>query len=263
MTYTGIRVSALYKFNDDWSVLLAQSYQNMEADGLFTQYPIGSDGPGAGALAGHSVSPAVDKDKFENTSWTVNGKIGDSQVRLHRRISRPPRRSDERLLELRAQCLRLLLQLQRRTGGGGFGAGGSPGAGVPPGGTPPICYSPITSWHDKVTNTHDSHEIRLSTPDDWRTRGILGAYWEDFEIIDDMNFLYKTIPSCNAENLANALAGGYPCVGNVGPLPGTTASDPGVRNDNTAFGEEVQSRLQADRGLHARSTSTSSRRCSP
>lgn len=124
-------------------------------------------------------------------------------------------------------------------GGGGFGAAGSRGQGLPAGGSAPICYSPITSWHDQMTNTHDSQEFRLSTPDDWRTRGIVGAYWEDFEIADDMNFLYKNIPSCTPTNLANALAGGYPCVADVGPPPGTTASDPSVRNDNTAFGEDV------------------------
>jgi iron complex outermembrane recepter protein len=71
-----------------------------------------------------------------------------------------------------------------------------------------------------------------------------GAYWENYEIADNMNFFYKTIPSCTPENLALALAGGAPCVGNVGPPPGTTASDPSVRNDNTAFGEDVH------RGYH-------------
>ena len=58
-----------------------------------------------------------------------------------------------------------------------------------------------------MKNTHHSHEIRLSTPDDWRTRGIVGAYWEDFEIYDDMNFLYRTIPSCTPENLADRTRG--------------------------------------------------------
>jgi outer membrane receptor protein involved in Fe transport len=123
--------------------------------------------------------------------------------------------------------------------GGGFGSPGS-GPGVPAGGAPLQCYSPITSWHDVVQNTHQTHEFRLSTPDDWRMRGIVGAFWEDFEILDNMNFLYKTIPSCTPSNLSVALGGGTPCVANVGPAPGSTASDPGVRNDNVAFGEDVQ-----------------------
>ncbi len=82
--------------------------------------------------------------------------------------------------------------------------------------------------------------MRLSTPDDWRVRGLVGAFWEDFDIKDDMNFLYKTIPSCTPANLA-ALRGGSPgCVANVMPAPGYAAVDPNERNDNVAFGEDLQ-----------------------
>jgi outer membrane receptor protein involved in Fe transport len=38
-TYKGIRVSGLYQFNDDWNLLLQQSYQNLEADGVFGYDP--------------------------------------------------------------------------------------------------------------------------------------------------------------------------------------------------------------------------------
>ena len=82
--------------------------------------------------------------------------------------------------------------------------------------------------------------MRLSTPDDWRLRAIGGAYWEEFHIYDDMNFNYKTIPSCNPANLTAALAGGPVCVADVRTAPGSTANDPGVRSDATAFGEDTQ-----------------------
>src|ERR1700722_15975051 len=44
VTYSGARVEALYKFNDDWSALITQSYQNMDAEGVFYQQPNASDG---------------------------------------------------------------------------------------------------------------------------------------------------------------------------------------------------------------------------
>src|SRR5271156_817124 len=44
VTYTGIRASALWQVNDDWTVLIQQSYQNMDAEGMDEQYPIGSQG---------------------------------------------------------------------------------------------------------------------------------------------------------------------------------------------------------------------------
>src|ERR1019366_833023 len=44
VTYQGMRVEALYKFNEDWNVLITQSYQNMESQGVFYQQPNASDG---------------------------------------------------------------------------------------------------------------------------------------------------------------------------------------------------------------------------
>jgi outer membrane receptor protein involved in Fe transport len=242
VTYTGARLTALYQINDDWSALIAQSYQNMEADGEFVQYPTGSDGQTLGPWQATIFSPAYDKDKFENTSLTVNGKVGDLKAvytggYLVRHVDQTQDYSN-----YTRSAYGFYYTCSGGPGGGGFGAVGSPngqGGKYTAPGVPATCYSPITSWRDVVTNTHQSHEFRLSTPDDWRGRGIVGVYWEDFEIADNMNFYYRTIPSCSPDNLATALAGGAPCVANVGPPPGTTASDPSVRNDNTAFGEDV------------------------
>jgi outer membrane receptor protein involved in Fe transport len=237
--YGGIRASALWQISEDWNALITQSFQNMEADGSAAQYPLGSDGQVLGPWQTTQFVDAYDKDHYENTSWTLNGKLGDLKAvytggYLDRHIDQTQDYSN-----YTRSAYGFYYTCSGGPGGGGFGAGGSPGKGVPAGGTTPICYSPITSWRDQVTTTHQNHELRVSTPDDWRARGILGAYWEDFEIADNMNFLYKTIPSCTPENLANAVAGGYPCVANVGPYPGSTASDPSVRNDNTAYGEDV------------------------
>ena len=91
-----------------------------------------------------------------------------------------------------------------------------------------------------VENTHLSNEFRFSTPDDWRIRGIAGVYQENFRIYDDMNFNYKTIPACNPQNLAIALAGGPVCLADVATAPGSTANDPSIRSDATAFGEDTQ-----------------------
>ena len=80
VTYQGIRASALWQVNDNWSVLIQQSYQDMDAEGMSEQYPIGSNGQPLGAWQETSFSPAYDKDKYENTSWTVNGNIHDLRL---------------------------------------------------------------------------------------------------------------------------------------------------------------------------------------
>ncbi len=76
VTYQGARVEALYKINDDWNVLLTQSYQNMNSEGVFYQQPNASDGAALAPLEVTLFNNAYDKDKFENTAWTVNGKFG-------------------------------------------------------------------------------------------------------------------------------------------------------------------------------------------
>ena len=44
---------------------------------MFYQQPNASDGAAAAAAAGDAVQPAFDKDQFESTAWTLNGKFGD------------------------------------------------------------------------------------------------------------------------------------------------------------------------------------------
>jgi len=228
VTYNGLRVSALYDITPDWNLLIAQSYQNMEADGTYAQYPLGSDFQPLKADQVTAFSPAFDKDKFENTAWTLNGKAGPLNLIYTGAYL-------DRHIDQQADYT----NYSRAAGGFYYACTGGTSLGVA--GAIPTCYSPVSSWRDQVSNTHQSHEIRVSTPDDWRTRGIVGAFWEDFEIKDNMNFNYKTIPSCTPANLAAALApGGNPCVANIGPAPGSTAGDPAARGDTTAFGEDLQ-----------------------
>src|ERR1700730_4953882 len=66
LTYTGMRLSALYQFNDDWDALIQQSYQNMEADGMSAQYPLSSEGVPLGPWEETSFSQAYDKDRYSS-----------------------------------------------------------------------------------------------------------------------------------------------------------------------------------------------------
>jgi len=230
VNYEGMRVSALWQINPDWTLLLAQTYQNMEADGMDAQYPIGTDGQQLGPWEETSFVPAWDRDKWENTAWTLNGKLGDIRAvytgaYLSRTIDNAMDYSN-----------------YTRSGGGFYyTCAGSTNKGVIGGGKgfPLTCYSPVLSWNDYVETKHQSHELRFSTPDEWRLRGLLGGFWEKFDIKDDMNFRYKTIPSCTPANLLLYQAGQQVCVGNVIPFPGAAALDPTARDDNTAFGEDL------------------------
>ena len=216
--YQGARLSALWKINDNWNFLIAESYQNLDANGQSSTYPIGTDGQKLGTDQITSFVPAWNNDHFTNTSWTLNGQIGDLSLvytggYTNRRISEQQDYTN-----------------YSRSAGGMYYQCTGTSAGLSSAGKP-ICYSPVGYWNDHVNSTHQSHELRLMTPEDDRLRFIGGLYYEDFNINDRMDFNYKTIPSCTPANLASALAGGYPCVADAESSPGV------VMPDNTAFGE--------------------------
>jgi outer membrane receptor protein involved in Fe transport len=228
VTNQGARVSALYQVTPDWDVLISQSLQNLDVEGLATQYPVGSDFQKLQPLQATVFSPTYDKDTFYNTAWTVNGKAGDL------RLIYTGAWTDRRIRQQNdyTNYSRTLYGQYYECTGGGAGLLGS---------GPLRCYSPITNWADKVRNTHLSNEIRVSTPDTWRLRAIGGLYQEQFRVQDVMDFNYKTVPACHQNNnLAVALAGGAPCFGNAATVPNTTANQPGVRPDGSGFGEDVQ-----------------------
>jgi outer membrane receptor protein involved in Fe transport len=82
VSYTGMRLSALYKVNEDWNVLIVQSYQNMDSQGVFYETPQ-SSGSAPQTLPDLSVQtyvPTYDKDRFENTALNVSGRIGALKV---------------------------------------------------------------------------------------------------------------------------------------------------------------------------------------
>jgi outer membrane receptor protein involved in Fe transport len=226
VTYQGARLSALYQVNDDWDVLISESLENLDAQGLSVEFPTGSDFQTLQPLQVTSFTPSYNKDRYSNTAWTVDGKIGD--LKLVYTGGYTDRDIHEQMDYTNYSRSAGGMYYQCVGGSTGFGTGA------------PSCYSPVGYWQDTIHSTHVSSELRLSTPDDWRLRAIGGAYWEEFHIYDDMNFNYKTIPSCNSANLSAALAGGPVCVANVRPSLAATLNDPSIRSDATAFGEDTQ-----------------------
>ena len=218
VTYQGIRVSGLWDINNDWNALLTQSYQNIEADGVFYQMPSSSDGVPLPKQSVTLFNDSYNKDKFENTALTINGRINDLK-----------------LVYTGAYLVRNISQVQDYTNyARGLYADYYQCHGAEPkNGLASTCYSPSTTWNETERNTHQSHELRLSTPDDWRLRGILGAYWEELQIDDQLNWLYKTLPACTTTVTVG-------CLTDIATIPGTSVNNPGTRNDNVAFFNDVQ-----------------------
>lgn len=218
VTYTGVRVAGLWQINGAWSALLTQSYQWMDAQGVFYQNPKGSDGQTLPPLSVSLFNPSYVKDRFENTALTVTGQIGDlkavySGAYLVRNV--------EQVQDYTNYARGVWATYYQCTG---YSAGFDP---------PAKCYSPSATWRDVDRTTHQSHEFRLSTPDDKVLRGLAGVYWEDFEISDQMDYNYRSVPTCTPTFNTQ-------CFLDIQPWPDAPANNPGVRNPSDAFFDDVQ-----------------------
>lgn len=206
-TYSGLRFSLQGQITDDWGVLITQSLSDLDAEGVYFDEPVGSDFQPLPPLSVTTFSPSYDHDRWESTAWTVNGQIGD--IKLLYTGAYTNRHATQQMDYTNSSRGTLAMYYQCTGGSSGWGSG------------PPICYSPIAFWHDFVHNTHLTEEFRVSTPGDRRLRALGGAYYEDFRIYEEENYFDKTIPDCNSTNLTASLAGGPPCVADVGPIPGS------------------------------------------
>jgi outer membrane receptor protein involved in Fe transport len=178
VTYRGARVEALYHFKEDWNALLAQSYQRIEADGVFAEMAADSYGRPQPDLIAQLFNPSYDKDRFENTALTVEGRIGALG-----------------LLYAGSYLVRNVEQVQDYTN---YAHGGlyvdyyqcaNPHPDNP---AAAQCFTPSSTWRDRERNTHQSHELRFSTPGEWRIRGVGGLFYENYRIEDQTDWFYLT-----------------------------------------------------------------------
>jgi iron complex outermembrane receptor protein len=228
--YVGGRVSLDWQFAPDWDLLVTQSYQKLESKGTFAVQSYTYDYAPLTGLSSTLFVPQFNKDDFSNTAWTLNGKVGGLDLiytgsYLTRHISQQGDYTNyaRATYGIFYQC----------TGAANYYFGTFGG--------PPFCHEPTGYWTDKVRNTHQSHEFRISTPSDSRIRLIAGAFYESFRIEDNQDWDYKSIPQCSPTltKAQNVLAGNV-CLGLVAPNPAATLNVPGPRGPAVAFGQDIQ-----------------------
>jgi len=163
-------------------------------------------------------NPSDDTDKFENTAWTLNGRIGALKaVYTGSYLDRSLNQTADYTNYARGHYADYYQCVTAKSSPTGQA----------------YCLSPSSTWREQLQNTHLTHEIRLSTPDDWRLRAIGGAFYEQLNVYDQTDWMYRTLPGCTATNNLG-------CLTNIAPPPGSTANNPNVRNDNTSFFDDVR-----------------------
>jgi iron complex outermembrane receptor protein len=232
VTYQGMRIEALYQINASWSALLAQSYQSIDAQGVSAEEAADSLGRPQPDLAVQLFNPSYNDDRFENTALTIDGRVGELQV-----------------VYAGSYLVRNVQQVQDYTNYARTGLYADYYQCVNPGGTSAAarCFSPSSFWRSEERNTHLSQEVRVSTPDHWRVRGVGGLFYEDYIIQDRTDWFYLTaLPYFNqvAPPTGYWLLNGKQVCGGCNPgavfVPGpVTSIDPDVRPPGDAFFNDI------------------------
>jgi outer membrane receptor protein involved in Fe transport len=202
----------------------------MEADGVFDETAVDAQGIPQPALTTQLFNPSYDKDRFENTALTVNGRAGALE-----------------LVYAGAFSVRNIEQVHDYTNYAHGGAYVDYYQCVNPGPTMATaqCFTPSSTWRDRERNTHQSHEFRVSTPAERRLRGVGGLFYEDYRIQDQGDWFYLTAlpyfnpigpPTgyylLNGQVLAGSQAHGTSAIFVTGPV---TSNNPNVRPAGDAF----------------------------
>lgn len=174
-TTSGLRVEMLYQINDAWRALIAQSYQSLDTDGLFTETGATALGEPSPDLTTQMFNPSHLKDRFENTALTVEGRVGDLK-----------------LLYSGAYLVRNIDQVQDYTSYAHGGLYIDYYQCINPGTPAARCFSPSSTWRNQERNTHQSQELRLTTPDERRMRAVGGLYFENYLIQNQADWFYLT-----------------------------------------------------------------------
>ncbi|MBT8148077.1 MAG: TonB-dependent receptor plug domain-containing protein, partial [Gammaproteobacteria bacterium] len=223
-TYTGGRLSGLWDINTDWSLLVAHSQQEIESDGVFFA------DPDLGDLEVQRFEGDKIEDKFNNTNWTLTGRLGELEVLYTGAFT--DRETEQRVDYTDYMfvgqylpyyiCDTTVTYPEYNSYYEGF-TDGLPGG---------ICQAP-NLFVDSETNTQvTTHEIRFTTDGTGSIRATGGAFLSDLELEERNDFTYPG----STEAITFGSQGFFPGF----PFPGGYSSDPGPFPADVMFRNDIR-----------------------
>jgi len=214
-TYAGGRLSVGYAINESWNLNVTHMQQSLDSEGVFFSDP---------TLGDYEItrfSKDSLEDEFSNTSWTLDGIVGDLELVYTGAFTD---RDTDQLVDYSdymfvGQYLPYYVCDSSVT---------YPADGVAPAGT---CQAPdlfVTSSTDTEVWTH---EIRLNTPVERSLRATVGAFYSDLELVEVNDFTY---PGSTQADVFGSL-GFFPNF----PMAPQDASRPGPFPDGVIFRNDV------------------------
>lgn len=213
-TYSGARVTGLWAINPDWTLTVAHTAQDMDTEGVFFADPT------LGDLEIQRYENDSLEDSFNNTNWTLDGRIGDLQAVYTGAFTD---RESEQLVDYTdymfvAQYLPYYI---------------CDGSVTYPSGDPSgTCQAPNAFVNSTTETEINTHELRFSTDPDRAISATFGGFYSDLALRELNNFTYLGSSRAVAFN------------GEVGFGPnfsaqGASVSDPGQWPENVIFRNDV------------------------
>ena len=240
-SYAGGRLTALFEINDDWSLKLAHARQKIDADGVFF------DDPELDDYEIQRFSPDSLEDKFHNTAWTLEGRLGALEAVYTGAYTE--RDTDQTVDYTDYLFVGQYLPYYICDGSVTY-----PGAGGPTG----TCQPPNLFVKSSTETEVQTHELRFNTPEQHRLRATFGAFYSDLELAELNDFTYPGSTAVLGFNGEVGFAPNYPLTntsvtGEVGSASPGYYSDPGPFPDGVIFRNDVL-RTDEQQGIFGEAT---------
>ncbi len=172
-TYSGVRLSALWDINDDWSLTVAHTEQELETDGVFFA------DPNLGDLEIQRYEDDSLEDAFSNTNWTLAGRIGELEAIYTGAFT--DRETDQFIDYADYIFVGQYLPYYICDGSVTY-----PGASAPSG----TCQAPNMFVKSTSQTEVSSHEVRFSSDAERRVSATVGGFYSTLDLAEKNDFTY-------------------------------------------------------------------------
>ena len=215
-TYSGFRLSGIYTINANWDLQISHMRQQLDADGVFF-----SD-PGLGDYEVTRYSEDSIDDEFDNTSWTLQGRLGALEVLYTGAFT--DRQTDQLVDYSDYLFVGQYLPYYICDGSVSY-----PGDAAPSG----TCQAPELFVNSTTSTEVMTHEIRINTPEDRRLKATVGAFYSDLTLEERNDFTYPGSTRVDGYGVQTGFSPNFPFMTGY-------VSDPGPFPDGVIFRNDVQ-----------------------
>ena len=169
-TYNGFRVGMAADINEDWSILVQHTSQELDVEGSFLiDSRLGDD-------KSEKYSPERTQDDFGLTTWTLEGRVSNLDVvytggYLDREVD-------------------AVVDYTHYNNGGAYVTYYMCSGNIYSDSTVNTCFDPTKTYRDQTSNERTTHEFRVSTDADNRVRLLGGVYINDVDTTTIGEFQY-------------------------------------------------------------------------